>query len=413
MSKFASMLNGAVKGYQIVDEEMREGVRDKQRAQAIEDNRTDRADSKTHRDRMFKETKANNAFNKTRAVGQDERAASQENRAIAQEGRAAEAHSLGVEDRTRQQLLEQDKIAGYRLLKNGTPYPKKLNEEMKKLGMGDISIYSSVENKEAHQNALAAGGILEKLKDGDVNAVNSPESLGVINGIYKEQVQKGIGEFNSALGGTVVEKRIVGLKAAPKKGSFVAEIEVTLDNGKKFSAPLTMNRSSDPNDNVRLIEGKVAMDDLFGRYQRAQIAELNKDKIQNSYDMMYGAGEKEPGSATGKTIKDLMVFGVPKEQAIQLSTQSKTDPEAAIRSLTNAILKNNDNSDEQFSPEQAYQEARRVIMGQNSPVEAKGGATAPEQSGLPSALKYKGKTITQKSTGKQYQSNGDTWAEIQ
>ena len=369
MSNFASALNGAVKGYQIVDEEMRQGVRDKQRVQAIEDNQEYRSDQKAHQDRTFEAVQSNNEFNQSRAISQDKRA-------VAQEGRAAESHDLNVEQVTRQKLLERDKVAGFRLLQNGTPYPKELHEEMKKSGLGDISIYSVIDNKEAHQNALASGKILQQLKSGNIHAVNTPESLKVINGIYKDQVKKGIGEFNSALGGTVVDKEIVGLETGPKKGSFVAEIEVTLDNGKKFTAPLTMNRSSDPNDNVRLIDGKVAMDDMFVRYQRARIADLNRDQIQKSYDMQYGGESKEPGSATGKTIKDLIAFGVSKDMAIRLATQSKSDPEAAVRDFAGIILKNQDAlSETQITPEQAYNEARRVLMGSEAPQQNK----APEE----------------------------------
>ena len=375
MSNFANMLNGAVKGYQIVDEEMREGVRDNQRAGAIQDNKEYRSDQKAHQDRTFEAVQSNNEFNQSRATAQDKRAVAQDGRAIAQEGRAAESHNLSVAEVTRQKLLERDKVAGFRLLQNGTPYPKELHEEMKKANMGDLSIYSVIDNKEAHQNALASGKILQQLKNGNIHAVNTPESLSVINGVYKEQIKKGIGEFNSALGGTVVDKEIIGLETGPKKGSFVAEIEVTLDNGKKFTAPLTMNRSSDPNDNVRLIDGKVAMDDMFVRYQRARIADLNRDQIQKSYDMMYGGESKEPGSTTGKTIKDLMNYGVDKETAIKLATGG--DVEKAVRAAAIAIIKNQDEySDDKMSMKEAMAAAREAFSSEDDPVEK---PRAPEE----------------------------------
>ncbi|MCA9340023.1 MAG: hypothetical protein KDA17_03885 [Candidatus Saccharibacteria bacterium] len=351
-----SFVDGAIKGYQFVDEEIREGVRDQQRADLIAERKEDRIARREHQDKVFN-------------AGEQHRAAIREKQdKIA--GIQQQQHDWEAEDRRKARLMERDKVAFINLHNKGTPYPKELYEDMKSEGIGDLSVYNMIENKDAHNAARAAGRILESLKSGNVDAVNSPDSLEIINGVYSSQVRKGIGEFNGVLGGTIVDKRIVELAASPKKGAFVAEVEVTLDNGKKYTSPITMSRSSSPSDPVRLVDAGVAMDDLFARYQRANIAELNRDKIEKSYNAVHGITAKNERSATGKTIADLLGFGLSKDEAIRLATQSKTNPEDAAIKLAGKIVEAGMADDIQS----AYEEAKRVLSGGEAGGSGQGGA---------------------------------------
>ena len=361
--KLGSFVDGAVKGYQFVDEEQREAVRDKQRATAIDDQRAyreqDREDRIAHNDRMYEDsqTRTNaaldaNTFNRERLTAAD--------------NRATEEHIYQKNQREIAELIAKDARAGYAYFKDGTPYPHDLFAKMKEKDILDRSVFSPIVDEKGFDASLKAGAILERLKDGDINAVNNPENLDVLNDIYRPQVEKGIGEFNSAMGGTIVSKRISEISASPKTGAIVAEVTVNLDNGKSYTAPITMNRSTADDDGVRLVDAKTAMDDLFGRYQRSKVAEPFRGRIKEEYTRLTsGANGAGTQSATGKTISDLLAYGISKAEAIKLATQSKSNPKKAATSLANVIAKTEWGMS--HSPEEIYSEAQRVLGGSPAP----------------------------------------------
>jgi len=373
---FGSFVDGAVKGYQFVDEEQREAVRDKQRATAIDDQKAyreqERLDRIAHNDRMYQDSQTRtksaletNEFNRERQTAAD--------------GRASESHAYQTDQREISELVAKDARAGYAYFKDGTPYPPDLFAKMKERDILDRSVFFPIVDEKGFKASLKAGAILEKLKDGDINAINTPENLDIINDVYRSQVEKGIGEFSGAMGGSVVSKRISEISASPKTGAIVAEVTVNLDNGKSYTAPITMNRSTADDDGVRLVDAKTAMDDLFGRYQRSKVAEPFKDRIKEEYTRLTsGANGKGTQSATGKTISDLLAYGIPKAEAIKLATQSKSNPKKAATSLANVIAKTEWGMS--HSPEEIYSEAQRVLG-------STGAAAGPEEKAPPEAIK--------------------------
>ena len=365
-----SFVDGALKGYQFVDEEQRESVKDRQLATAIKDNKEfrdqSRQDSLDHRDKMLEQSTARTGI------------------AQAQEGRQAEVHATNKKDRMISELVQKDARAGYEFFEHGTPYPQDLYDEMSKNDMLDRSLFTSIVDERGFQASLKSEGILNSLKSGDVNAVNTPENLDILNDIYAPQIEKGIGEFNGPMGGSVVSKRISEISASPKTGAIVAEVTVNLDNGKSYTAPITMNRSTADDDGVRLVDARTAMDDLFGRYQRSKVSEPYKDRIKNEYQRLTsGANGAGTQSATGKTISDLVAYGLPKAEAIKLATQSKSNPGKAATSLANMITKTEWGMS--HSPEEIFAEANRVLAisdgGAPAAPAAPGGGEAPPVDG--------------------------------
>lgn len=338
---FGHFVDGAVKGYQFVDEEQREAVRDSQRAQAIESD-------KSYRNEMLEQSKTRTAI------------------AQANEGRASEAYERDKKASSDLALIQRDARAGFDFFKHGKPYPDDLYAEMKKNNLLDRSVFSSIVDERGFQASLKSGAILERLKAGDVNAINSPESMDILNDIYASQITKGVGEFNGPMGGSVVSKRIIDIDSSPKTGAITAEVQVNLDNGKSYTAPITLNRSTSSDDKVRLIDAGTAMDDLFGRYQRSKVSEQFQDQIKEEWIRLTNGGtDAGKQSAIGKTISDLEAHGLPKAEAIKIATQSKHNPQKAATSLAGVIAKTE--WGQMHSPEEIFEEAKRILSDGTSP----------------------------------------------
>ena len=98
-------------------------------------------------------------------------------------------------------------------------------------------------------------GVAEQVFTGKLSA-QSPEALGAMNHVFKTQLSQGVGE-KGANGSVITSKQITGIFPADgqrvPKGHVVFEVEVTTEDGKSYRAPLTQNRSTDPNDPVRPI----------------------------------------------------------------------------------------------------------------------------------------------------------------
>lgn len=174
-------------------------------------------------------------------------------------------------------------------MNGGQPFSIELHEQLVKAGMPAFSPYSYLDQNFVGQQEKL-GGILDAVKSGNLELVNSPESLDAINHVYAEQIRKGVGEFNSDQGGNVVAKRITKLQAGPG-GSVVAHVNVHLDNGKSYDAPMTVARSADPHDPVKKHDAGVMIDDVMGRYRMAQLAK--SPEYQNGVRSMYALATRD------------------------------------------------------------------------------------------------------------------------
>lgn len=132
------------------------------------------------------------------------------------------------------------------------------------------------------QNFDVAEGILQ----GKVKA-NSPEGLTAMNALYRKQVMTGTGATRD--GKRITDKRIVGAVPSPDGKGFMLDLEITTEDGQKYTAPVTENRDSDPDKDpyVKVVPFDKAMDNLAG--QKILHGTLSPEQKQRMKVALYGA----------------------------------------------------------------------------------------------------------------------------
>ncbi|NPU91380.1 MAG: hypothetical protein HPY82_05645 [Gammaproteobacteria bacterium] len=132
------------------------------------------------------------------------------------------------------------------------------------------------------QNFDVAEGILQ----GKVKA-NSPEGLTAMNALYRKQVMTGTGATKD--GKRITDKRIVGAVPSPDGKGFMLDLEITTEDGQKYTAPVTENRDSDPDKDpyVKVVPFDKAMDNLAG--QKILHGTLSPEQKQRMKVALYGA----------------------------------------------------------------------------------------------------------------------------
>lgn len=308
------------------------------------------------------------------------------------------AADFDLSNKKRAALRDEALQYGATAMNGGAPFPLDLHDKLVKNGMPALSPYSYMDPNFV-QTQERLGSVVKAVQSGNLASVNSPEAIDAINQAYADQIGKGVGDFNSAMGGNVVAKRITQLEAGPK-GSVVAHVNVQLDNGKSYDAPITVARSADPHDPVRLHDTGMMLDDVMGRYQLSQLAK--SPEYQKSVRTMFDTATNASLTASGKDnshlpanaqmIEYLMKRGSMKfDDAKNLVMSAVDNPEKAARDYAGIILKNQQATGGELTPDQAYQEAKRIF---SKPVAApaQGGAAPaqsaaqPEQSSAPAQI---------------------------
>lgn len=138
--------------------------------------------------------------------------------------------------------------------------------------------------------------VAEGILQGKVKA-NSPEGLAAINALYRKQVMTGSGATKD--GKRIVDKRIVGAVPSPDKKGFMLDLEVTTEDGQKYTAPVTDNRDSDPDKDpyVKVVPFDRAMDNLAG--QRMLHGMLSPEQKNRMKVALYGASGLRQAASKG------------------------------------------------------------------------------------------------------------------
>lgn len=133
--------------------------------------------------------------------------------------------------------------------------------------------------------------LVNKMQTGDVTLsdVNNPEYLSALDTLMKPDIEQGIGEKDPKTGKTVESKRLKSILPYQNKG-IVFEVETTLSDGTKYTAPVTEGRSMDPNDPVKVIPVDKFIDHIEG-YTRMASA-FNQPDLMNAVNQYTG----RPGS---------------------------------------------------------------------------------------------------------------------
>lgn len=125
----------------------------------------------------------------------------------------------------------------------------------------------------------------------DVNNTEFLQSLGVL---MRPDIERGIGEKDSVTGKTIVNKKIAMIIPYEDQG-LVVDVEVELDDGTSYMAPITEGRSRDPDDPVKIIPIDKFMDNIEG-YTRMASA-YNQPDLQNAVKRYTGTPAKPNSSA--------------------------------------------------------------------------------------------------------------------
>lgn len=250
------------------------------------------------------------------------------------------------------------------------------------------------EDEKAVASNLKLGKIIKDIQEGNFDAVNSPESLKILNETHAEEIKRGVGEFVSASGRTIVDKEIAGFKLiedpATKENRVSLVMRVKLDDGTEYMAPRTANASAGKDDLITLNNPKTMLNDLMGRYQMARAASQKeyREAVRKRHDSLYPSDGGDL-SNTGKTVRDMKDIGFSDTDIRSYLLEAKFNPQQAAANMAGDILQNPANK---LSASEAYQEAVKAIS--NAQQNEGNGATqngAPQTGGT-KALPEDGQT---------------------
>lgn len=350
-----SAMQGALQGYQFVDNEFDEARQQKMQRTALEDNRE-------FRDKSFETAQQNHtaAFEESKRHN-----AAIEGLREQQNGRSNAMHQLQMR-KQKQSEVDKELSVGWKMYLQGKPIDPDLERRVKEVGLGYKlpSAWADEKHIKANLGLLPA---VEAVKNGNLDTINSPEILQAINAAYSDQIKKGVGEFISPLGKTITDKEIAGYRSIRikpgEKARVVPMIKVTYNDGSTNLAPMTALRSSSKDDQVALLDPKTLVEDALGRIKMAKAMSTPeaREHLAKIHSNIYGSDPSQqytPQSATGKTIQDLMAFGVSQERAVEISTLAKDNPRQALIEMTSDIM---GKEGWEKTPEEAVGMARQAL----------------------------------------------------
>lgn len=170
----------------------------------------------------------------------------------------------------------------------------------------------------------------EMLRTGDVGRANTPEFLDLFNKAFDREISTGEGQVDAESGKVVKDKRVIGFQDMGN-GKFTTQVALVYEDGTQSQPrPVTLFRSSDPNDPVTAEDPDSMIKMVLGRAEVARRIGENKNTIQSAYDLITGKNDK---AATGQTlpanakmIEYLVDNGMERGEATTVVTQSKGNP---------------------------------------------------------------------------------------
>lgn len=246
---------------------------------------------------------------------------------------------------------------------------------------------------------VAGKQLIDGIQNGD-----SGNMLAGVNAMYAPQLTSGIGA-PGAQGGTIVAKRIVNLVPDPKSSRddprYIPLLRVYVNNGKQvmgppadpnappnatghYDAPMTVGRSTDPNDPVKSIGMKEAMDFVGNNLHVAELlnrpdalAKLQEDQQSGDFNQQsqqdYFAALQRLGISTTpkNTIKETVIpAGASVKRTVtdragnvvsESTTQGNEKTPASVQ-LMQARLDEIE-ADDTLTPSQKASERRAVMSG--------------------------------------------------
>ncbi len=207
------------------------------------------------------------------------------------------------------------------------------------------------------------------LQTGDIAQANSPEFLNTFNKAFDREISTGEGQVDSVTGKVVKNKTVTQFQPVGN-GKFVTEVQMEYEDGTLSEPrPVTLFRSSDPNDPVTAEDPDAMIQMVLGRAEVARRISSNKNTIQSAYDLITGKNDKaETGQtlpANAKMIEYLVNNGMERGEATTVVTQSKGNPMSIAATVAGRMVTGDVSGEATF--EEVYPDVLRALQSTAGP----------------------------------------------
>lgn len=142
---------------------------------------------------------------------------------------------------------------------------------------------------------------MEDPKSVNVRDYNGREFIDSMNVLLGPDVRRGVGETDPNTGKVVEDKRIVSILPSPDNKGFVFDVETTLSDGSKYVAPITENRTTDPDDPVKVVPFDQMVENISGQMQMASA--FNQSDLKNYMTANFPVGGKDTSTSSKEVTR--------------------------------------------------------------------------------------------------------------
>lgn len=240
---------------------------------------------------------------------------------------------LALQERQRQQWAEDNSgllLGGWKNISAGQPLTEQQAAALNDPRSGAMNI-----NKYADKNYVSAAtglkssvsNIMANYKPDQFhsqefyNQLNSPEIKQQMDVVFRDEVKKGVGYIDDS-GKKVVDKKFAGI-VPMKDGSLALEVTPVYEDGTSGEAkPVTVNRSNDPNDQVKTFSPADIVGVINTRANMAN-AVKNPDTLLQDIGVIQGPDRKGYARAVADIDSDTQ------KNISQILRNSASDPMAS------------------------------------------------------------------------------------
>lgn len=184
--------------------------------------------------------------------------------------------------------------------------PEDLNDVLSRNKGMDPRTYMKPEYREAVK------GLSTKLdtviKSGNMAEANSPETIKLFNGVFKDKINSSVGQYDEAVKSKIASVDFAGFVPAEREdGSVALALQVTYENGAKEIKPMTKGRTSEGDDPVMTYTPKELVSTIKTRAMMADMIERPEywDKMGAEVAANFGRGTKASSSRGNDYQKQL------------------------------------------------------------------------------------------------------------
>ena len=174
------------------------------------------------------------------------------------------------------------------------------------------------------------------------NQLNTPEMKGLMNTVFRDEINKGVGYVDPTTGKKVAQKEFGGVVPLESGALALTVVPVYEDGSKGQPQPVTVNRSNDPNDQVRAFSPSELVGVIGGRAQMAGAIKNPETLLQDigvapaPDDKGYRKAVAEATAATQKAKAKIDMEAakgtIPPEEVTKLKGMEDASLESIIKS---------------------------------------------------------------------------------